>query len=104
VSAAANPPRRTPLFDTGQIVATPGALRLLQNAGIDPRELLARHVSGDWGDLGDEDKQQNDIAVHTGEMRLFSSYLLSSVPGDEKVWCITEWDRSVTTLLLPSEY
>jgi hypothetical protein len=104
VSAIADPPRGTPLFDTGQIVATPGAIRLLQNAGIDPRELLARHVNGDWGDLGDEDKQQNDIAVETGEMRVFSSYPISSVAGEAKVWCITEQDRSVTTLLLPSEY
>lgn len=101
---AANLQRRTPLFDTGQVVATPGALRLLQRASIEPRELVVRHVNGDWGDLGDEDKRQNDVAVETGEMRVFSSYLLSCNGSDEKVWCITEWDRSVTTLLLPSEY
>jgi hypothetical protein len=58
-----------------------------------------RHRSGDWGDVCDEDKKLNDEAVD-GEGRILSAY---TVDG-EKVWVITEWDRSVTTVLFPSEY
>ena len=62
---------------------------------------LHRHLNGDWGDLDDYDKRQNDAALESGEDRLFSSYQVA--PGLQ-LWIITEWDRSVTTLLLPSEY
>lgn len=62
---------------------------------------LRRHLHGDWGDLCDGDWQLNDAALTSGEDRLFSSY---QVTPDLKLWIITEWDRSVTTLLLPSEY
>ena len=92
--------RPEPLFDLGQLVATPGALQALQGAEQHPAELLVRHVSGDWGDLVDEDKLENELAVAKG-LRVFSAYKLST--GD-KVWVITEWDRSVTTFLLPNEY
>jgi hypothetical protein len=93
-----------PLFNLGRTVATPGALRLLADAGVDPFDLLTRHVHGDWGDLDPDDKRQNDIAVESGAMRVFSSYLLSRDGMRQKVWVITEWDRSVTTMLLPQEY
>ena len=83
-----------PKFPMGRFVATPGALAL----GIDLQALLARHTSGDWGDLGLEDQALNDRSVAEGE-RLLSSY---DTPKG-KVWIITEWDRSVTTILLPSE-
>jgi len=67
---------------------------------------LKRHQSGDWGDLCDEDKKANEEAIsHEGEpekqQRVFSAYKTSA---GEKIWVITEWDRSVTTLLLPEEY
>jgi hypothetical protein len=66
-----------------------------------PPPYLRRHLHGDWGDLSDSDRRQNDAALKSGEDRLFSSY---QVTRDLKLWIITEWDRSVTTLLLPSEY
>jgi hypothetical protein len=89
-----------PLFTLGQVVATPGALDALQTAKVDPRQLLKRHVAGDWGDLSDEDKKENDFSIGR-ELRIFSAYNLSD---QTKVWVITEADRSATTLLLPSEY
>ena len=84
----------------GQVVATPGALSALTEAGIHPFTLLSRHQRGDWGDLGGEDKHSNDLAV-AGEERVLSAYTLMT---GERIWIITEWDRSATTLLLPSEY
>jgi hypothetical protein len=72
----------------------------MESAGVAPEKLLKRHLAGDWGDLGDEDKKTNDQAVIFGN-RILSSY---NLPKGHKVWIITEWDRSVTTFLLPSEY
>ena len=89
-----------PLFDLGQIVGTPGAIQALREAGQDPAGLLARHVRGDWGDLGEEDKAENDLSVKEG-FRILSAYRLRT---GVKVWVITEADRSATTFLLPSEY
>lgn len=88
------------LFLPGQVVATPGALALLVNARLSPADLLRRHLCGDWGDLDPEDWAANDRAWKQDDGRILSSYV---VPGG-KVWVITEWDRSVTTLLLPEEY
>ncbi len=93
-------PEKRPLFALGQVVATPGALEALDQAGLGALTFLTRHVTGDWGDLDDEDKQLNDQAL-TGEDRIFSAYIL---PTGQKVWVITEWDRSATTFLLPDEY
>ena len=62
-----------PKFQTGQVVATPSALHMLQQAGVAPMTLLARHAFGDWGDLCKEDKEANDLAVAIGD-RSFSSY------------------------------
>jgi hypothetical protein len=100
VSSAAAPTRKQPLFSLGQVVATPGALDALQSADQTPFEFLGRHAAGDWGDLCEEDRQENEHALQHGN-RLFSAYKLSD---GTKLWVITEWDRSVTTLLLPSEY
>jgi hypothetical protein len=83
----------------GRVVATPGALRLLEVAGGHPFELLARHAAGDWGDLCAFDRRQNEIALSDG-YRVLSSY---EIPTG-RVWIITEADRSVTTILLPEEY
>jgi len=91
--------KRLPLFPLGQVVATPGALSLLEENGQSPAEFLARHHSGDWGDLDEEDKQANALALKDGS-RLFSAYTV----GNEKIWIITESDRSSTCVLLPSEY
>ena len=89
------------LFPLGQIVATPGALAALEKAGQTPLDFLSRHVRGDWGELDEQDRKENELSLKRG-FRLLSSYRLSS--GDTKVWVITEADRSVTTLLLPDEY
>ena len=86
------------LFQPGQIVATRGALSVLSIEDV--MEALCRHLSGDWGDLSTEDKQENDFSVNNG-FRIISSY--SSKKG-VKFWIITEADRSATTVLLPEEY
>jgi len=87
-------------FDLGQVVATPGALDALEKTGQTPDEFISRHVSGDWGKLPPEDKQSNAEALD-GSGRLVSAYHLND---GTKIWVISEWDRSRTTLLLPSEY
>ena len=88
------------LFPLGRILATPGALQAFERAACDPVGVLARHVTGDWGDLDAEDRSANDDAVRTGA-RILSAYRL---PTGERVWVITEADRSATTVLLPEEY
>jgi hypothetical protein len=92
-------------FAPGQIVATPGALAAVGNNALAFTPLLARHLSGDWGDMGYEDKAANNAAVRNGE-RVMSVYTVANAETGETstVWFITEWDRSVTTILLPSEY
>ena len=89
------------LFPLGAVVATPGALDLLEEAGIDPSELLARHQAGDWGKLDAHDRRENTKSLKHG-WRLLSSYRVGET--GEKVWIITEADRSSTCVLLPSEY
>ncbi len=92
--------RRAALFDPGLVVATPGALSALAAAGQNAVHFLARHLGGDWGDVDAADGQAINYALtHRG--RLLSAYTLST---GERLWIITEWDRSATTLLLPSEY
>jgi len=90
-----------PRFPTGQVVMTAGIDDLVRHGRLNPAPYLRRHLSGDWGDLDESDRRLNDAALQSGEDRLFSSY---QVTPDQKLWIITEWDRSVTTLLLPSEY
>jgi hypothetical protein len=80
-------------------VATPGALKLLTEARAHPFDYLARHATGDWGELCAFDRRQNEIALSHG-YRVLSSYDVST----GRVWIITEADRSVTTILLPKEY
>ena len=87
-------------FELGQIVGTPGALEAMQTAGHVPPEFLLRHKNGDWGELPEEDVLENERALQYGS-RLFSAY---ATRAGEKLWVITEWDRSATTMLLPDEY
>ena len=89
-----------PLFPLGRIVATPGALDALARANQSPQEFLNRHVTGDWGELGEEDKAENNYSLKHG-FRILSSY---KTTAGEKLWLITESDRSLTTLLQPEEY
>ena len=91
--------RPNPRFNLGQVVATPGAIEALDEVNCLPITLLNRHQIGDWGDLCDEDKAANNEALGNWT-RLFSAYIVRDV----KFWVITEADRSVTTILLPSEY
>lgn len=104
-----------PLFRLGHLVATPGALELLARYGVEPAILLSRHVSGDWGQLPGDDARANNDAVKYGD-RILSAYVLPlssavlrDVPAEDlasrdRVWIITEADRSSTCVLLPSEY
>lgn len=80
----------------GRVTATPGVLAL----GLDLGSYLARHAALDWGDLPDDDKAVNDDAIRSGLDRILSAY---NTPKG-KIWIITEANRSVTTILLPSEY
>lgn len=89
-----------PRFPLGQVVATPGALEALTRAGVVPEKYLARHVTGDWGTLSEEDCAENELSLREG-LRILSAYVL---PGETKIWIITEADRSATTILLPEEY
>lgn len=89
------------LFPLGRTVATPGALGALRRAGILPSQLLVKHQCGDWGELDAEDRAANDRAVSEGT-RILSAYHVG--PDKEKLWVITEWDRSATTILCPNEY
>ena len=91
---------KQPLFALGRLVATPGALELLTRSEQTPLEFLALHSRGDWGECCPEDANENDFSVKAG-FRIFSVY---RARNGEKLWVITEADRSVTTLLLPSEY
>lgn len=96
----AEAPKPEALFPLGQTLATPGALEALSRAGQPPDEFLARHERGDWGDLCDEDREENELSLKAG-FRLLSAYELKT---GVKIWVITEWDRSATTMLLPEEY
>ncbi len=86
-------------FPLGRVVATPGALKLLEEAGEDPLRYLTRHASGDWGELDRHDRRENERSLKHG-WRILSSYPV----GGQTIWVITEADRSVTTILLPEEY
>lgn len=93
------------LFPSGQIAITPGADDLLVQLNVHWIRLLARHMTGDWGNLDDEDKKANDLAIENG-MRILSAYQFDHGNGQQenRIWVITEADRSATTILLPSEY
>ena len=86
-------------FNLGQILATPQALKHLASNGVVPLNLISRHICGDWGDIHPEDRKLNDQAVSNGS-RVLSAYKI----GNDRVYVITEWDRSSTTVLLASEY
>ena len=87
------------LFKLGAVYTTRGAAKTLEEQRINPFVLLLRHASGDWGDLDDEDKQENDLSLREG-FCILSTY----GKGKSRLWVITEADRSVTTILRPEEY
>ena len=87
-------------FPLGRVLATPGALQACEDAGVNPLNLIARHWSGDWGDLPEEDKKENEFSVDR-QLRILSAYVIAP---DVRIWIITEADRGATTILLPEEY
>ena len=95
-TAPGGPPR----FPLGRLVATPAALAALVASNVSPYSLLARHARLDWGNLGEDDRKENERALAEGG-RLLSSYRLAE---KETIWIITEADRSATTVLTPEEY
>lgn len=95
-----NPTPTTFLFTLGEVVATPGALDLLDRTATNALDLLLRHQGGDWGSVPADDAAENQRSIETG-CRILSSYFLNDT---ERLWIITEADRSATTLLLPDEY
>jgi len=87
-------------FSPGSVVATPGALAAFRESGDDPLAYLIRHLAGDWGEVDEHDRRENELSLVHG-FRLLSAYTLNS---GIKIWIITEADRSATTFLLPDEY
>ena len=88
------------MFPLGKRAITQRAMEVLQQFNISPEAYFARHQMGDWGDLEDEDRKSNEVAINLGE-RIFSAY---TIPNGPNIWVITEADRSATTVLLPDEY
>jgi hypothetical protein len=86
-------------FPLSRIVATPGALKLLEETGEDLLCYLARHGYGDWGEVDVHNRRENELSLKHG-WRILSSYPI----GEKSIWIITEADRSYTTILLPEEY
>lgn len=93
-------PQNKVLFPLGEIYLTIGAQEALEESSQLPNEFLQRHQSGDWGNVCDDDRKENELSVIEG-FRILSAYKTSQ---DVKIWVITEADRSSTTCLLPSEY
>ena len=85
------------LFEPGRIVITRNAATTLNPAAV--HEALRRHLSGDWGELSEDDRRENELSLKQG-FRLLSSYR----DGERTFWIITEADRSATTILLPEDY
>lgn len=95
-----NNSRQRPLFTLGQIFMTPGAEEALGSADLSPSDLITRHVHGDWGELPIEDIYANEEAIENG-LRILSRY---TTDLGVALYVITEYDRSITTILLPAEY
>ena len=87
-------------FPLGETFITPGAEEALNISGETATQFLRRHISGDWGELSEDDVRENELSLKEG-FRLLSSYRTAK---GQKIWIITEADRSSTTILLPSEY
>ena len=85
-------------FPLGRLVATPNLISRVTAEDI--AIAVQRHANGDWGNICEEDREANEQALLTGS-RLMSVYSSSSCMA---FWIITEWDRSVTTVLLPEDY
>ncbi len=89
-----------PRFRLGHVVATPAAIEALERAGVSALSLVSRHAACDWGECDSHDRQVNEDALSNGD-RIFSVYVL---PTGDRLWVITEADRSSTCLLQPNDY
>lgn len=92
-------------FELGKVMVTCGVMEKIKESekfNEFTKKSLERHSNGDWGDLCKEDKFANEVALANGDDRLFSKYDYDD--DEESIYIITEWDRSVTTILFPSEY
>ena len=98
------------LFELGQLVATAGVAEAMSSCEAFSRFVfgcLGRYCQGDWGELEEPDIEMNNEAVALDDGRILASYdMPADIPIDyaEKIWIITEWDRSATTVLFPDEY
>lgn len=88
------------LFPLGTVYLTIGSKETLLESNQDAFSFLEKHQTGNWGELCENDKKENELSVKEG-FRILSSYKTAK---GEKIWVITEADRSSTTVLLPSEY
>ena len=92
------------LFMLGNMVATPAALALIEKHGASIPQLLNRHQTGAaWSELCNQDRSANWEAAF-GDARVLSAFNIGSADQPVKLWIITEWDRSVTTILRPQDY
>ena len=92
-------------FSLGSILATPGALRAIEESGQSPADFLSRHAQGDWGCVSAGDGRLNDVAISSGS-RILSAY---DTRDGVRLWIITEAEnaaghRESTTILLPQDY
>lgn len=90
----------------GRIVATPGVLESVELVRI--TECLLAHARGEWGCVCEQDQRTNEEALKRG-FRVHSAWPIdpaqpSEGHGANTLWIITDWDRSITTVLLPEEY
>lgn len=91
------------MFNLGKIIATRSILDTMENNDKFYTEVMVamnRYIKCDWGNLCDEDKEINDRAVKNDDDRILAAYNTSK----GRIWIITEWDRSCTTVLFPNEY
>lgn len=91
-------------FKTGPWVVT-GAVADRMKADKNFRHFVklcvGRYLRKDWGNLSDGDREANDLAALEGDERIFASY---KYKDDERIWIITDYDRSATTILFPEDY
>ena len=92
------------LFSLGNAVATPAALALIEKHGASVPQLLTNHQTGmGWKELCAKDRDTNWQAAF-GDARVLSAFNIGSADQPVKIWIITEWDRSYTTVLTPACY
>ncbi len=96
-------------FTLGNVVATRNVWELIETNEKFSQFVticMSRYIANDWGEMDKEDLEANDYAVRNGE-RLLASYQIPlevEEVFEDRLWIITEWDRSVTTLLFPGDY